>query len=186
MTETIDKNASLRNDVNMLGNILGEVLKLHGGTELFDKVESIREMTKSIRNEFDEDTYHTLKREISNLKPPLRQQVIRAFSIYFHLINIAEQNHRIRRKRQYLLDEETSQSFSIEKAVSKVKESSLTNDGIQEVLNDLSIELIMTAHPTEATKRTVLEIQKRISAHLRTLDNPQTSQREKADVKKFV
>lgn len=186
MTETIDKNASLRNDVNMLGNILGEVLKLHGGTELFDKVESIREMTKSIRNEFDEDTYHTLKREISNLKPPLRQQVIRAFSIYFHLINIAEQNHRIRRKRQYLLDEGTSQSFSIEKAVSKVKESSLTNDGIQEVLNDLSIELIMTAHPTEATKRTVLEIQKRISAHLRTLDNPQTSQREKADVEESL
>lgn len=95
MRETIDKNASLRNDVNMLGNILGEVLKLHGGTALFDKVESIREMTKSIRNEHDEDTYQTLKREISNLKPPLRQQVIRAFSIYFHLINIAEQNHRI-------------------------------------------------------------------------------------------
>lgn len=186
MAETIDKNASLRNDVNMLGNILGEVLKLHGGTELFDKVESIREMTKSIRSEFDKDTYHTLKTEISNLKPPLRQQVIRAFSIYFHLINIAEQNHRIRRQRQYLMDEEASQPFSIEKAVSKVKESSLTNDGIQEVLNDLSIELIMTAHPTEATKRTVLEIQKRISAHLRTLDNPQTSQREKADVEESL
>ncbi|GGP08382.1 phosphoenolpyruvate carboxylase [Oceanobacillus neutriphilus] len=186
MAETIDKNASLRNDVNMLGNILGEVLKLHGGIELFDKVETIREMTKSIRNEFDEGTYQTLKTEISSLKPPLRQQVIRAFSIYFHLINIAEQNHRIRRQRQYLLDEETSQSFSIEKAVSKVKESSLTNEGIQEVLNDLSIELVMTAHPTEATKRTVLEIQKRISAHLRTLDNPQTSQREKADVEESL
>ncbi|MEF3330371.1 phosphoenolpyruvate carboxylase [Oceanobacillus sp. M60] len=186
MRETIDKNASLRNDVNMLGNILGEVLKLHGGTALFDKVESIREMTKSIRNEYDEDTYQTLKREISNLKPPLRQQVIRAFSIYFHLINIAEQNHRIRRKRQYLLDEESSQSFSIEKAVSKVKESNLTNEGIQGILNELSIELVMTAHPTEATKRTVLEIQKRISAHLRTLDNPQTSQREKADVEESL
>ncbi|MDM8100792.1 phosphoenolpyruvate carboxylase [Oceanobacillus oncorhynchi] len=186
MRETIDKNASLRNDVNMLGNILGEVLKLHGGTALFDKVESIREMTKSIRNEYDKDTYQTLKREISNLEPPLRQQVIRAFSIYFHLINIAEQNHRIRRKRQYLLDEESSQSFSIEKAVSKVKESNLTNEGIQGILNELSIELVMTAHPTEATKRTVLEIQKRISAHLRTLDNPQTSQREKADVEESL
>lgn len=186
MVETIDKNALLRNDVNMLGNILGEVLVLHGGKELFDQVESIREKTKSIRNVFDEDTYHTLKREISNLKPPLRQQVIRAFSIYFHLINIAEQNHRIRRRRHYLQDEEASQSFSIEKAVTKVKENGLTNDGIQGVLDDLSIELIMTAHPTEATKRTVLEIQKRISAHLRKLDNPLTTQREKADVEESL
>ena len=186
MVETIDKNALLRNDVNMLGNILGEVLMLHGGTELYDQVEAIREMAKSIREEFDEDTYHTLKKEISNLKPPMRQQVIRAFSIYFHLINIAEQNHRIRRRRQYLLEEGVSQSFSIERAVSKVKGYSLTNDMIQGVINDLSLELIMTAHPTEATKRTVLEIQKRISAHLRKLDNSLTTQREKADVEESL
>ncbi|WP_080873526.1 phosphoenolpyruvate carboxylase [Oceanobacillus timonensis] len=186
MMETKDKNASLRNDVNMLGNILGEVLKLYGGKELFDKVETIREMTKSFRSGSDNDTYHTLKKEINSLKPPLRQQVIRAFSIYFHLINIAEQNHRIRRKRQYLQDENASQSFSIERAVTKVKESDLTNDGIQSVLNDLSIELVMTAHPTEATKRTVLEIQKRISAHLRKLDNPLTTQRERKDVEESL
>lgn len=186
MAETIDNNVLLRHDVKMLGNMLGEVLVLHGGKELFDKVETIREMTKSIRKGFDEDTYHTLKKEISNLKPPMRQQVIRAFSIYFHLINIAEQNHRIRRRRQYLLNEEGSQSFSIEKAVAKVKGYPLTKDKIQGVLNDLSIELIMTAHPTEATKRTVLEIQKRISAHLRKLDNPLTTQREKADVEESL
>ncbi|WP_152654524.1 phosphoenolpyruvate carboxylase [Oceanobacillus sp. CFH 90083] len=186
MTATTDKHALLRNDVNMLGNILGEVLLLHGGKELFDKVESIREMTKSIRKTFDEDTYHALKKEISDLKPPLRQQVIRAFSIYFYLINIAEQNHRIRRKRQYLLEEGVSQSFSIERAVHKVKQKNLKNDIIQEMLDELSIELIITAHPTEATKRTVLEIQKRISAHLQKLDNPLTTQREKEDVEESL
>jgi phosphoenolpyruvate carboxylase len=186
MKETIDNNTLLRNDVKMLGNILGEVLFLHGGKELFDQVEVIREMTKSIRNGYDEDTYTTLKKEISNLKPPMRQQVIRAFSTYFHLINIAEQNHRIRRRRQYLLKEGTSQSFSLEKTVSRVKEYSLTNIEIQDVLDELSIELIMTAHPTEATKRTVLEIQKRISTHLRKLDNPLTTQREKADVEESL
>lgn len=186
MTETIDKNASLRSDVNMLGNILGEVLVLYGGKELFDKVESIREMTKSIRKTFDADTYHALKKEISDLEEPLRQQVIRAFSIYFHLINMAEQNHRIRRKRQYLLEEGASQPFSIERAVAKVKQNNLENDMIQEILNELSIELIITAHPTEATKRTVLEIQKRISVHLRKLDNPTLTQREKADIKESL
>jgi len=179
VTEKEANKTSLQNDVNMLGNILGEILVLHGGKELFDKVETIRKMTKSIRKEFNKETYQALKKEISSLQPPMRQQVIRAFSIYFHLINVAEQNHRIRRRHQYLLEEGTSQPFSLENAVHKVKEYSLSDDEIQSVLDDLSIELIMTAHPTEATKRTVLEIQKRISENLRKLGNPFVTQWEK-------
>src|SRR5690625_1322219 len=140
MAGMTDNNALLRKDVRMLGNILGEVLVLNGGKELLDKVEKIREMTKSIRSQFDQETYHTLKKEISSLKPPMRKQVIRAFSIYFHLINIAEQNRRIRRRRQYLLKEGTSQSFSLEKAVTKVKTYNLSNEKIQEVLNELKSE----------------------------------------------
>lgn len=186
MTETIDNNALLRQDVNKLGNILGEILVLHGGEELFNKVESIREMTKEIRSNYNEETYQTLKKEVNNLKPPMRQQVIRAFSIYFHLINIAEQNHRIRRRRQYLLEEGTSQSFTLEKSVAKVKEYELTEDQVQDILNDLSIELIMTAHPTEATKRTVLEIQKRISNNLRKLDTPLATEREREAVEESL
>lgn len=186
VAKVTDHNVLLRQDVKMLGNILGEILIIHGGRELFDKVETIREMTKRIRNEFNEDDYHKLKEEISSLEPPMRQQVIRAFSIYFHLINIAEQNHRIRRRRQYLLEEGTSQSFSIEEAVSKVKSYNLTNEEIQEVLHELSIELIMTAHPTEATKRTVLEIQKRISENLRKLDNPLSTDQEKSYVEESL
>src|SRR5690625_6016230 len=104
----------------MLVNILGEMLVFHRGKALVDQVERIREMTKSIRKEIDEDTYHKLKETIGDLNPPMRQQVIRAFSIYFYIINIAEQNHRIRRRRQYLLEHDTSQSFSIEKTVAKV------------------------------------------------------------------
>src|SRR5699024_12174913 len=61
---------------------------------LHDALPIFREMTKSIRNKFDTNTYDSLKKEIRNLKPPMRQQVIRAFSIYFHLINIAEQKDR--------------------------------------------------------------------------------------------
>ncbi|MBS4177014.1 phosphoenolpyruvate carboxylase [Lederbergia citrea] len=179
MIDTIDNNALLRNDVKKLGNILGEILVHHGGIELFNKVESIREMTKSIRKEYNEETYKRLKEEINLLKPPTRQQVIRAFSIYFHLINIAEQNHRIRRRRQYLLQDQGSQSFSLENAVSKVKDYDLSNEIIQQVLNELSIELIITAHPTEATKRTVLEIQKRISTILQKFDNPMTTRKER-------
>lgn len=186
VTKSQDKNAPLRRDVKMLGNILGEILILHGGKPLFDEVESIRKMTKSIREDFNQDTYNELKGKIQALKPPLRQQVIRAYSIYFHLVNIAEQNHRIRRKREYLLSENQIQSFSVEEAVEKVKMHGLTEEQIHEVLNELSIELVITAHPTEAIKRTVLEIQKRISNNLRRLDQPHLTARERASIKESL
>ncbi|KMK75609.1 phosphoenolpyruvate carboxylase [Alkalihalobacillus pseudalcaliphilus] len=180
MTAMTDNNVSLRNDVKKLGNILGEILQHHGGTELFNKVETIREMTKKLRQNYDPNTYEKLKAEISNLKPPTRQQVIRAFSVYFHLVNMAEQNHRIRRRKQYQLQEGAKlQSFSLEKSVSTLKDLEMTSDEIKKVLNNLSIELIITAHPTEATKRTVLEIQKRISYILNQLDSPLVTKKER-------
>src|SRR5690625_2443255 len=181
-----DKNALLRRDVNMLGTILGEILTLHGREKLFNEVEDIRRMTKSIRENYDKETYKQLKDKIKSLKPPLRQQVIRAYSIYFHLVNIAEQNHRIRRRREYLLSDEQIQSFSIQDAVSKVSDYGLTSEQINDVLQELSIELIITAHPTEATKRTVLEIQKRISNNLRKLDQPHLTKWERENIKESL
>ncbi len=178
MNETIDRNALLRSDVKKLGNILGEILVHHGGIELFNEVEAIREMAKKLRQEFDANIYQQLKEKIQQLEPPMRQNVIRAFSIYFHLINIAEQNHRIRRRKQYKLEEQKAQPFSIENAVAKVKDYKMPNAALQDVINDLSIELIITAHPTEATKRTVLEIQKRISTILQKLNSPAITELE--------
>lgn len=180
---TADNNSLLRNDVKKLGNILGEILVHHGGLPLLEKVEAIREKTKNLRENYNEDIYHSLKLEISNLQPPVRQQVIRAFSIYFHLVNIAEQNHRIRRQHQYQLDGKGNlQPVSIESAVASLKANNFSEEAIQDVLNDLSLELIITAHPTEATKRTVLETQKRISNLLQQLDNPLLSKKNRADL----
>ncbi|PPA70857.1 phosphoenolpyruvate carboxylase [Jeotgalibacillus proteolyticus] len=180
MIETADRNAPLRSDVKKLGSILGEVLIHHGGISLLNKVEEIRETTKNLRKEYNEEIYKQLKEEISQIKPPLREQVIRAFSIYFHIINIAEQNHRIRRFREYQQEDDgVIQPASIESAVAYIKENNFSPEVIQQIVHDLSIELIITAHPTEATKRTVLEIQKRISLLLRQLDNRILTKKER-------
>ena len=81
-------------------------------------------MAKGLRNEFNEETYKKLKEEIAQLEPPTRQRVIRAFSIYFHLINIAEQNHRIRRRRQYQLNEEGGSLFLLKMRSLRLKSTS--------------------------------------------------------------
>ena len=178
--EVNDSSLPLRRDVKMLGNILGDILVYHGGTELLEKVEKIRAMCKTLRNENDRETYPELKEEIAQLTQPMRRNIIRAFSVYFHLINAAEQNHRIRRRRDYQLKSEISaQPGSIEAAILSLKDNHITSDIIQNVLNTLSLELIITAHPTEATKRSILEIQKRIAEILKSQDNPLLSRKER-------
>ncbi|MFQ3543051.1 phosphoenolpyruvate carboxylase [Halobacillus rhizosphaerae] len=186
-TTNSDHTTPLRRDVNALGNILGDILVHHGGEELLDKVETIRTLTKNLRKNPDAGLYQNLKDEINNLQPPMRSQVIRAFSIYFHLVNIAEQNHRIRRRREYQLREDHgAQPFSLESAVLSLKNNDFSKEVIQDVLHQLSLELIITAHPTEATKRTVLEIQKRIANLLKQLDQPQMTKSERESLKESL
>src|ERR1700730_9650543 len=157
-------NNLLRRDVRFLGHILGEVLVHQGGNDLLDVVERIREMSKSLRAHYVIEIYDEFKKTISSLDPEIRHQVIRAFAIYFQLVNIAEQNHRIRRKRDYERSTgEAVQPGSIESVIQGLKEKSLSVEEVRDMLSDISLELVMTAHPTEATRRDVLDIHKRIA-----------------------
>jgi len=114
------------------------------------------------------------------LEPGIRHQVIRAFAIYFQLVNIAEQNHRIRRKRDYERSAgEGVQPGSIESVVQALKEKNLPVDEVRQMLDGISLELVMTAHPTEATRRDVLDIHKRIADEVMELDNPTLTYRER-------
>ncbi|WP_413301736.1 phosphoenolpyruvate carboxylase [Bacillus sp. 1P10SD] len=182
-----DSSLPLRRDVKLLGKMLGEILVNHGGSELFEKVEKIRHMTKTLRTHFDQEIYADLKSEITNLSSPMRRQIIRAFSMYFHLINAAEQNHRIRRRREYQLqDDNIVQPASIESAVLSLKENNINEDVIRNVLHTLSLELVITAHPTEATKRSILEIQQRIADILKSLDHPLLTSRERKQLEESL
>lgn len=187
LTVTASKSNSnnlLRRDVRFLGNILGEVLVHQGGNELLEIVEKIRETSKSLRSVFLPEVYAEFKETIDTLKPDTRHQVIRAFAIYFQLVNIAEQNHRIRRKRDYERSAgETVQPGSIEGAIQELKERNFTYEEVQDIVEGLSLELVMTAHPTEAMRRAILDIHKRISEDVMLLDNPTLTFREREQLR---
>ncbi|MFD0961058.1 phosphoenolpyruvate carboxylase [Paenibacillus chungangensis] len=183
-TSRTGTNNLLRRDVRFLGNILGEVLVHQGGRELLDIVEGIREQSKSLRADFVPEQFQQFKDTIASLNPEIRHQVIRAFAIYFQLVNIAEQNHRIRRKRDYeVMAGEEVQRGSIESAIKDLKERGIAIEAVREILKDISLELIMTAHPTEATRRVVLDIHKRIAEDVMELDNPTLTYREREKLK---
>jgi phosphoenolpyruvate carboxylase len=173
-------NQLLRRDVRFLGNILGEVLVHQGGKELLEVVEKIREMSKSLRADYSSELYNEFKAAITSLSPDNRHQVIRAFALYFQLVNIAEQNHRIRRKRDYERSAgESVQPGSIEDAVQVLKDRNIAVEDVKDMLSGISLELVMTAHPTEATRRAVLDIHKRIALDVMQLDNPTLTHRER-------
>jgi phosphoenolpyruvate carboxylase len=173
-------NHLLRRDVRFLGNILGEVLVHQGGRELLEHVEKIRETSKALRADFVPELYDEFLNAIGHLEPEIRHQVIRAFAIYFQLVNIAEQNHRIRRKRDYERSAgEAVQPGSIESAIQDLKESGTPLEEVQELIRTISLELVMTAHPTEAMRRAVLDIHKRIADQMMELDNPTLTYRER-------
>lgn len=187
LTETANKinsNNLLRRDIRFLGNILGEVLVHQGGNELLDIVEKIREASKSLRAVFIPEQHEEFKDMINSLEPGIRHQVIRAFAIYFQLVNIAEQNHRIRRKR----DNERSagekvQLGTIEAAVKELKDNGFNYREAEEIIGGMSLELVMTAHPTEAMRRAILDIHKRIADDVMQLDNPTLTFREREQLR---
>lgn len=177
-------NNLLRRDVRFLGNILGEVLVHQGGSELLDMVERIREQSKALRAGFMPELFEQFKTTVNGLSPEIRHQVIRAFAIYFQLVNIAEQNHRIRRKRDYEVSAgETVQRGSIESAIKELSELGLDVASVQEIMKVISLELVITAHPTEATRRVVLDVHKRIADDMMQLDNPTLTNRERGKLK---
>src|SRR5690606_29014616 len=178
-TNRTQSNNLLRRDVRYLGNILGEVLVHQGGRELLELVEQIREQSKALRAKFEPELFEQMKESISSLSSDKRHQVIRAFAIYFQLVNIAEQNHRLRRKRDYeFLSGEEVQNGSIESAIKVLKDRNISKEDVAEMLAGISLELVMTAHPTEATRRAVLDIHKRIALDVMELDNPTLTYRE--------
>ncbi|MFD0677243.1 MULTISPECIES: phosphoenolpyruvate carboxylase [unclassified Paenibacillus] len=190
MSESVNlnnKNTSnnlLRRDVRFLGHILGEVLVHQGGNELLVIVEKIREMSKNLRDQYAPELYDEFKETILSLVPEKRHQVIRAFSIYFQLINIAEQNHRIRRKRDYERSAgENVQPGSIEDVVRDLKNKEISTSDVHNIIQGISLELVMTAHPTEATRRAVLDIHQRIANDVMELDNPNLTFREREQLR---
>src|SRR5690625_3219652 len=148
-----DSSNPLRRDIRFLRNILGEVLVHQGGTELLDIDEEIREKSKSLRADMHQERFVQFKNLILNMDCTIRHQVIRAFAIYFQLVNIAEQNHRVRRKRDYERSAgDKIQPGSIEDIIVKLKQHRVPEEEVQEILSSISLELVMTAHPTEATR----------------------------------
>jgi phosphoenolpyruvate carboxylase len=160
--------------------VLGEVLIEQEGKGLFDTEEEVRLMCKRLRFGYDPELDVRLRQRIEGMDAGELQRIVRAFSVYFQLVNIAERYHRIRRRRQY----ESSQSnppqrASVASALSRLKREGLEAGTLQKVLGEMNVGLVLTAHPTEALRRSIRRKHVRIGEILETLESPQLTWRER-------
>jgi phosphoenolpyruvate carboxylase len=167
------KDEPLRADVRRLGELVGEMLAEQGGGELYERVESVRREAIR-RREGEPGAEDELWPLVADLEPAAAAELARAFAAYFQVVNLAEKVHRIRRRRDYQRRGLAQPGSLIESAI-RLRESGVGPAEMGELLARLRIEPVFTAHPSEATRRTVLEKQQRIAQRLaERLDPSQT------------
>ena len=160
----------LRDDVRLLGDLLGETLRRHEGQAIYDLVERVRALSKKARAGSDAD-FATLTRVLEQMPVDEAQPVARAFSHFLNLANIAEQLHRIRRRRAYQRDRHAApQIGSCDETFGRLIAAGTAPDRLYDAISRLRIELVFTAHPTEVTRRTLMQKFKRISDLLELKD----------------
>lgn len=174
----------LRRDVRFLGEILGEVLRAHAGERLFHLEEEIRKLAIARRRGPRQKRplcEERLREALGELSHEDAEGIVRAFGAYFQLVNLAEQHHRIRRARAHALEpDEPPQRGSLEAVLREAKEKGVSADRAREALEGLQVILTFTAHPTQATRRTILEKIYRIAQELELRDRMTMTPQEKA------
>ena len=174
------KDEPLRRDTNLLGRVLGQVLIEQEGEGLFDAEEEIRLLCKRLRFDYDQALDERLQRKIEGMDVDQLQKIVRAFSVYFQLVNIAERYHRVRRRRQY----ESSpgnppQRASLASALARLRQEGLRAEELQRVIDDMSVELVLTAHPTEALRRSIRQKHVRIGEMLESMESGMLTWKER-------
>ena len=188
------KEAPLRRDVRSLGTLLGEVLREQAGEELFKHVEDLRRGTilrrdAEARGKEDEAARQAAKalKIVHSLRVEEAILLTRAFAFYFELINLAETNHRKRRRIALQLSGEAGrQRGSLVGTLCEMRRVGINADEAMDWLRRIMIVPVFTAHPTEIARRTVMTKRRRIGEFLATLDRIPMPQQELARLEEAI
>jgi phosphoenolpyruvate carboxylase len=174
------RDVPLRRDIRRLGNLLGRVLEEQAGPAVYGLEERIRTLTKDLRQGFSLARERAMAELTEALDLPTATQITRAFTTFLQLVNVAEQIHEIRKLRyDELVAPGALRPSSMEQAVAGCRAAGVLADDLQRLLHQMDITLVLTAHPTEAKRRSILEKTQRISRRLAALDHPLLTARER-------
>jgi phosphoenolpyruvate carboxylase len=177
-----DPHKPLRDDVRLLGELLGETLRRAEGDAHFERVERVRALAKRRRTGTGgrRDDFDDLASELRSMPVDAALPVARSFAHFLNLANIAEQHHRMRRRRALQRDPAgRPQQASVEEVLPRLLAAGVSPDQLHDTVCRLRIELVMTAHPTEIMRRTLQHKYNQVAAALGERDRPDLTDEER-------
>ena len=160
MNETIEgsgKDRPLRDDIRLLGRILGDTVREQEGEAVFDIVERIRQTSIRFHRDNDEAARHALEAILNDLSPGQTVQIVRAFSYFSHLANIAEDQHHIRRTRAHTLAGAAPRAGTIAHAIDRAQDAGIGAAELGAFFDEALVSPVLTAHPTEVRRKSTLD-----------------------------
>ena len=166
----IDKDLPLIQDIRLLGRILGDVIREQEGVAAFDLIEQVRQLSVAFRRDADHEAERALKKLLKGLTADQTVSVIRAFTYFSHLANLAEDRHHIRRRtiRERAGD---TQEGSIEVALARLRWAGIAPKTIADTLASSYVAPVLTAHPTEVQRKSILDAERDIAQLLTVRDD---------------
>ena len=159
----LDKDQPLVRDIRLLGRLLGDVIREHEGVEAYELVERVRQLSVAFRLKKDASAGRVLNRLLANLSGDQTVMVIRAFSYFSHLANIAEDRHHVRRREHHEAQghlQEGSLALTLERLV----DAGVRGSEVAALLRQACISPVLTAHPTEVQRQSILDAQRALAA----------------------
>jgi phosphoenolpyruvate carboxylase len=164
-----DNERPLVEDIRLLGRILGDVIREQEGAEIYELIEKIRKLSVSFRRDADHEADKALKKLLKNLPGDHAVSVIRGFTYFSHLANLAEDRHHIRRRALHERVGDT-QEGSIEVALQRLRWAGITPKLISQTLAQSFVSPVLTAHPTEVQRQSILSAERDIAELLNERD----------------
>ena len=174
MDAAADKDLQLTEDTRLLGRVLGDVLRSQTDAEGFERIETIRQTAVKLRRAAPGEDAAYVKDELTHLLNSLPiahvLEVIRAFSYFSHLANLAEDIHQTRRRRAHAFAGSPSQPGSVAHAFERLADAQISADKIRAFFADGLIAPVLTAHPTEVQRKSILDCEREIARLLKWRD----------------
>jgi phosphoenolpyruvate carboxylase len=177
------KDQPLREDIRLLGRILGDTVRSQEGEAVFDIVERIRQTSIRFHREEDQGARKELEAILNSLSPPQTARVVRAYSFFSHLANIAEDQHHIRRTRAHALAGSAPRDGTMAHALDEATKAGITTQQLKEFFDGALVSPVLTAHPTEVQRKSILTVQMAVAKLLAERDHgPMTPEEEETNL----
>src|SRR6266481_5480539 len=175
-----DKDRPLREDTRLLGRILGDTVRELQGEQVYDIIERIRQTSIRFRRDEDEAARRDLVDIMDRLSPADANHIIRAFGYFSHLANIAEDQHRIRRTRAHAIAGSPPRDGSMAQVLARARDAGITGDALWAFLKTAAISPVLTAHPTEVRRKSMIDREMEVAHLLDERDHPDLTPEEAA------